>query len=71
MTVKLSSLIDAVIGTGTDPEAQQARVPAGRSGLPQEVASAVAYLISNDAAYVNAAAELPLGRTCSSGRALG
>jgi NAD(P)-dependent dehydrogenase (short-subunit alcohol dehydrogenase family) len=37
------------------PDARQimlARVPSGRFGLPQEVAAAVAYLVSPDAAYV-------------------
>ena len=30
-------------------------VPAGRAGTPQEVAAAVAFLVSEEAAYVNGA----------------
>lgn len=40
-------------GTGFPPEQLKAMVPAGRAGTPDEVASLVRYLASDEAAYVN------------------
>ena len=33
--------------------AREERIPKGRLGLPEEVAGAVAFLVSPDAAYIN------------------
>ncbi len=46
---------DAATHTAIDPaalHAQLANIPAGRVGLPDEVAAAIAFLASNDAAYI-------------------
>ena len=46
---------DAGAHAALDPEAarrQYAHIPAGRMGLPDEVAAAIAFLASPDAAYI-------------------
>ncbi len=49
-------MIDTDILAGDTPEKRQKReatIPAGRVGQPEEIAHAVAYLVSDEAAYVN------------------
>ena len=47
--------IAAAAAFGDDRSLFVARTPAGRVGLPAEVAAAVAYLVSEDASYVQGA----------------
>jgi NAD(P)-dependent dehydrogenase (short-subunit alcohol dehydrogenase family) len=55
-------------GGGLTPEGRQRRVdliPAGRPGSPEEIAAAVAYLASPEAAYVNGEVHHVNGAGCS------
>ncbi|MDP3140007.1 MAG: SDR family NAD(P)-dependent oxidoreductase, partial [Burkholderiaceae bacterium] len=51
---RVSSSMGGVVGKDKDDAANR-RVPMGRAGTPEEVASAVSYLVSERAAYVTGA----------------